>query len=263
MAFIHGSVQRRFHLNDAVIACADHHLAPNATIRTGRARPFQRPSELQDGLVFDSAGWASVSTGTTAHARACQERRCFWCNERAVATIPGAPDELALQFVADAHAAVAGDALRKVRVQIGMSRVLKRLNGWRSEGSCAGCPRNVVVLQPTMEVFLWTEFHRLRGIIQGEQLQQSAAQLFDLRAMCLNLHSISQCCIAGRDRTGRTYHIDDTQTAGSGWLEPVIVAKGWHFNAELMAGGQNGCAFDELVALPVDGHRKHNSNSFP
>ena len=101
------------------------------------------------------------------------------------------------------------------------------------------------------------------SISSGEQTQIGAAQSIEFRRVCLNVHSIRQRRIAGSDRSRSARELDNAKAASGDGLQARIITEGWNLEAERLQGTQNGCAFNELMSVSVDGHRKHNSNSFP
>src|SRR6266545_3952151 len=148
-------------------------------------------------------------------------------------------------------------------MEVRVSRVFERVGIWSNELSCVACQGNVVVAQPPMKLLLWPALDGLRWITLCQQFEQCSPQAFDLHALGLNLHTISQQGVAGCDRTRRAGHIHHAKPARARRLEAVVMTKSRYLDAALTTGGKNRCALGKFVVLAVDGHRKHSSNSFP
>src|SRR6516225_1597651 len=117
MTFAHGRIKRGLYLHDAIIARADHHLATNTAVRTGRACPFLRDAEIQNALVFECAAGTGIHTRATSDTGAlAQCRPGVRDNSRRIPAVPNFPNELALEFIANPDTTKAGDALRHVHM---------------------------------------------------------------------------------------------------------------------------------------------------
>ena len=59
-------IERGLHLHDLIVARADHHLAADAAIGTGGARPVRRGPAIEDGFVFERAARTAINAGAAA-----------------------------------------------------------------------------------------------------------------------------------------------------------------------------------------------------
>src|ERR1035437_649900 len=252
---------RRADGRDLAVARADVHLAAGAAVGADGLRPFGRHAPGENREILERARWAGVDTRAAAHATAVEHRLAAERQDaRGVAAIPRLPHKLALDLLADAHATVAGHALRHVDVDVGVRRILHERHLGRGRGARAA-GLHAVLLQIAVKLLVGKCGDRLGGIVRGEQPEQGLAHALVRGRMRLDFHAVADLRVAGGHERIHALHLDRTRAAGAIAVDPVVVAERGDLDADLAQGLVDGEALHQLVRLAVDGYLKHGSIS--
>ncbi|MNR19530.1 hypothetical protein D3C85_1363260 [compost metagenome] len=125
-------VLRRAHRHHAAIGAGGVHLAADAAVAAGGARPLLRSRYR---LVEQRAAGAAVDAGAAADAAIGQHAVAVRGGDAGLfAAPPRRPHELALHLVADAHATLAVDAAIHVDADVGVAVVTEAVAGHVAAG---------------------------------------------------------------------------------------------------------------------------------
>jgi len=248
VALAHRRAGRRPDGHDSPAPGPHLHLAAHAAVGTGRPRPAGRPARREDGVVLQRAAGAGVDAGPAGDAVAVPEAAPFAGDHPcAIAARPHVPDELSLHLLADAHAAVALDALGHVHVQVRVGGVdLRRVGG------AAALALQAVALEEPVQRLLRRPLDRARGVAPREQPKRAAPRVLDLRALRGDDHAFHERRGAGGHRARLALDVNQAHPADAVGAESLVLAQRRHVQAQRASGLEDRHVPRELVRDAVD-----------
>ena len=161
-----------------------------------------------------------------------------------------------LHLIADSDAPAASDALVSAVLDGLIARGIVVL-GRGFAGGVKGLVANLifiaVLLQPALTVFVARGTHA--PVLVKQEFQHRLSEVANVIRVCLDVHAVGDLKGAGRDRILLSLDLHHTQPAGSGRLQPRVMAQVGDLNAMLSGDLEYRTARSRGDLLSVQGNR--------
>ena len=287
MAVVGVAITVRHHADDGVVLGFGLQRATHAAIgASGRDSARRLPHHLQR-LLGERARRAAFHASAARDALGIDEGFVLAGNDlRAETAALHRQRKRALHFVTSAHAAAAGDAERRVEVEVRVAGVADVVAVGRRQvlarggsGTGAGCRsdgvrRNGKFCHRTCGVTHFFKTHGLGGVLQfavavgharsaiqrmlGDvQLNHALADALEAVGLRTHLHALGNLHGAGSGQVLAAFHLNEAQAAGAEGLEGIGGAELGHIAAREGGGAHDGGAgrnrYRTTIDLEIDG----------
>ena len=287
MAMVGVAIAVRHHANDGVVLGFCLQRAAHAAIGAGGRHSTRRLADYLQRLLGERTRRAAFHAGAARDALGVDEGFVLAGNDLRIETAAlHRQRQRALHFVTSAHAAAAGDAERRVEVEIRVAGVAdvvavggRKVVARRGSSTGAGCSSDGVsgnghFLHGARGVTHFFEAHglgrglqfavavghagrtvqRMLGDVELDHALADALQAVRLRA---HLHALGDLQRAGSGQVLAALYLDKAQTAGAEGLERVGGAELGHIAAGEGRGAHDGGAsrnrYRTTIDLEIDG----------
>lgn len=146
------------------------------------------------------------------------------------------PDKLALHFFADAHAAIAKNAVRHIHVDVRMRIIQKR----RIMRSIKVRLAQFVLACISMKFLVGKLAEHISRMILGQHAQQTATLIFERRRVRRDHHAVCERSIAGGQRMRTAFDLNQAHAATADGFQPLVMAQSGNVQANRATGFQDG-----------------------